>query len=161
MLPEYRSTTYLDYSDPAHDAGMREALALVRSQAGAAYPLVIGGKRIETKERFQSFNPADPAESLGTFSKGGAEHVPMAVEAASKAFLAWAALPAEERANVLLRAAGILRRRRHEMSATMVLEVGKSWAEADGDTDERILITSSAPPIRSKSSSRVFGSVSW
>jgi 1-pyrroline-5-carboxylate dehydrogenase len=138
MLPEYRSTTYLDYSDPAHDAGMREALALVRSQAGAAYPLVIGGKRIETKERFQSFNPADPAESLGTFSKGGAEHVPMAVEAASKAFLAWAALPAEERANVLLRAAGILRRRRHEMSATMVLEVGKSWAEADGDTAEAI-----------------------
>jgi 1-pyrroline-5-carboxylate dehydrogenase len=138
MLPEYRSTTYLDYSRPEHDAGMREALALVRSQAGASHPLVIGGKRIQTKEAFQSFNPSDPSESLGVFSKGGAEHVPMAVEAATKAFAAWSAIPAEERAHVLLRAAGILRRRRHEMSATMVLEVGKNWGEADGDTAEAI-----------------------
>jgi 1-pyrroline-5-carboxylate dehydrogenase len=138
MLPEYRSTTYLDYSRPEHDAGMREALAFVRSQAGAAHPLVIGGKRIQTRETFQSFNPANPSESLGAFSKGAAEHVPMAVEAATKAFPAWAAVPAEERANVLLRAAGILRRRRHEMSATMVLEVGKNWGEADGDTAEAI-----------------------
>jgi 1-pyrroline-5-carboxylate dehydrogenase len=138
MLPEYRSTTYLDYARPEHDAGMREALALVRSQAGTTHPLVIGGKRIQAKDTFQSFNPSDPKESLGAFSKAGAEHVPMAVEAAAKAFPAWAAIPAEERANVLLRAAGILRRRRHEMSATMVLEVGKNWAEADGDTAEAI-----------------------
>jgi 1-pyrroline-5-carboxylate dehydrogenase len=31
-----------------------------------------------------------------------------------------------------------MRRRRHEFSATMVLEVGKSWAEADADTAEAI-----------------------
>ena len=138
MLPEYRSTTYLDYSRPEHDAGMREALALVRSQAAASHPLVIGGKRVQTAATFQSFNPSNPTESLGTFAKGGAEHVPMAVEAATKAFPAWAAIPPEERANVLLRVAGILRLRRHEMSATMVLEVGKSWGEADGDTAEAI-----------------------
>lgn len=138
MLPEYRSTTYLDYSRPEHDAGMREALALVRSQAAASHPLVIGGKRIQTSATFQSFNPSDPTESLGTFAKGAAEHVSMAVEAATKAFPAWAAIAPEERANVLLRAAGILRRRRHEMSATMVLEVGKNWGEADGDTAEAI-----------------------
>ena len=138
MLPEYRSTTYLDYSRPEHDAGMREALALVRSQAAASHPLVIGGKRIQTSATFQSFNPSNPSESLGTFAKGGSEHVPMAVEAATKAFPAWAAISPEERANVLLRIAGILRLRRHEMSATMVLEVGKSWGEADGDTAEAI-----------------------
>ncbi len=138
MLPEYRSTTYLDYSRPENDAAMKEALALVRSQASASHPLVIGGKRIQTPATFQSFNPANPSESLGTFSKGGAEHVDMAVQAASTAFPAWAAVPAEERANVILRAAGILRRRRHEMNATMVLEVGKSWGEADGDTAEAI-----------------------
>jgi 1-pyrroline-5-carboxylate dehydrogenase len=31
-----------------------------------------------------------------------------------------------------------MRRRKHEFSATMVLEVGKSWAEADADTAEAI-----------------------
>src|SRR5262245_25659829 len=95
MLPEYRSTTYLDYSRPEHDAGMREALALVRSQADASHPLVIDGKRIQTTATFQSHNPANPSECLGVFSKGGAEHVELAVEAATKAFPAWAAVPAE------------------------------------------------------------------
>jgi 1-pyrroline-5-carboxylate dehydrogenase len=39
---------------------------------------------------------------------------------------------------VLLRAAGLMRRRRHELSAQMVVEIGKSWVEADADTAEAI-----------------------
>jgi RHH-type proline utilization regulon transcriptional repressor/proline dehydrogenase/delta 1-pyrroline-5-carboxylate dehydrogenase len=42
------------------------------------------------------------------------------------------------RARVLLRAAGIMRRRRDELSAIMVREAGKTWREADGDTCEAI-----------------------
>ena len=37
-----------------------------------------------------------------------------------------------------IRAAAILRRRKHEFSATMVMEIGKNWMEADGDTAEAI-----------------------
>ncbi|MHC4913736.1 MAG: L-glutamate gamma-semialdehyde dehydrogenase, partial [Planctomycetota bacterium] len=61
-----------------------------------------------------------------------------AIQAALAAFPRWAALPAEERATVLLRGARILRDRKHEMSAWMVLETGKSWVEADADTAEAI-----------------------
>ena len=75
---------------------------------------------------------------MGNFSKATVEHVNDAVAAAEKAFQSWSRVPPEERADVLLRAAGTLRRRRHEMNATMVLEVGKSWPEADGDTAEAI-----------------------
>ena len=39
---------------------------------------------------------------------------------------------------MVLRIAAILRRRKHEFSAMMVLEESKSWAEADGDTAEAI-----------------------
>ncbi len=138
MLQEYTSTAMLDFSRLEQDAGMRSALEAVRSRFGATYPLVIGGERITLKETFQSANPANPSECVGNFSKAGVEHVARAVEAAAKAFETWRWMPPEERANVLLRAAGILRRRRHEMSATMVLEVGKSWPEADGDTAEAI-----------------------
>ena len=56
----------------------------------------------------------------------------------SSAFVTWARVPGVERARVLLRAAAIMRRRRHELSATMVLEVGKNWVEADADTAEAI-----------------------
>jgi 1-pyrroline-5-carboxylate dehydrogenase len=138
MLPEFTSTAMLDYSRPEEDAGMKSALQDVRSRFGAAYPLVIGGERIQTPETFQSANPANPSECVGNFSKASVEHVGQAVEAAAKAFESWRWTSPEERANVLLRAAGILRRRRHEMSATMVMEVGKSWPEADGDTAEAI-----------------------
>jgi 1-pyrroline-5-carboxylate dehydrogenase len=138
MLPEYASTSMLDFSRSENEAGMNAALKQVRAGFGATYPLVIGGKRIQTPETFQSANPANPSECVGNFAKGTVEHAVQAVEAAVKAFESWRWTPHEERADVLLRAAGLLRKRRHEMSATMVHEVGKSWPEADGDTAEAI-----------------------
>jgi len=138
MLPEFQSTAMLDYSSSANESGMRTALEQVRSRFGGSYPLVIGGKRITSPDTFQSANPANPSECIGNFSKATVAHVNDAVDAATRAFQSWSQIPADERANVILRAASILRRRRHEMSATMVFEVGKSWAEADGDTAEAI-----------------------
>src|SRR4029453_15640262 len=41
-------------------------------------------------------------------------------------------------AAVLFRAAELMRRRRFESNAWMVLEVGKTWPEADADTAEAI-----------------------
>jgi 1-pyrroline-5-carboxylate dehydrogenase len=61
-----------------------------------------------------------------------------AIEAAWKAFPAWSETPAEKRADLLFRAAAEMRKRKHEFSAWMVFEVGKSWPEADGDTAEAI-----------------------
>ena len=60
------------------------------------------------------------------------------MEAAYEAFQTWKRTSAEERANLLFRVAGILRERKHELSAWMIYEVGKTWPEADGDTAEAI-----------------------
>jgi len=138
MLPEFRSEPLADYGRPEAEAAQRAALDTVRSQFGATYPLVIGGKRITTTETFQSHDPANPSACIGHFAKATREHVGQAIAAGEKAFEAWRRIPADERANVLLRAAGILRRRRHEMNAAMIYEVGKNWLEADGDTAEAI-----------------------
>ncbi len=138
MLPEYKSEAMLDFTRPDVESGMRAALERVRSQFGASYPLVIGGKRVTTPDTFESRNPANPSECVGRFSKAAVPHVQDAVAAAEKAFETWRWIAPEERANVLLRAAGILRRRRLEMNAAMVYEVGKNWNEADGDTAEAI-----------------------
>src|SRR3989442_14351043 len=132
MLPEFRSSAFLDYSRPEAEAGMREALENVRSTFGTTYPIVIGGKRITTKETFQSKNPANPSECVGNFSKATVEHVSEAVAAAEKAFPSWSRIPSEERADVLLRAAGLLRRRRHAINPTTVVGGGKSRDQADG-----------------------------
>ncbi|PYS66850.1 MAG: L-glutamate gamma-semialdehyde dehydrogenase, partial [Acidobacteria bacterium] len=47
-------------------------------------------------------------------------------------------VPAEERAQLLVRVAELMRERKHEFSAWMVYEVAKTWPEADGDTAEAI-----------------------
>lgn len=44
----------------------------------------------------------------------------------------------EVRADILFRAAAIIRRRKHEFSALLVKEAGKPWKEADADTAEAI-----------------------
>jgi 1-pyrroline-5-carboxylate dehydrogenase len=138
MLPEFRSDPMIDFGRPDAEAAQRAAIQQARSRFGATYPIVIGGRRITTQETFQSLNPSAPSEVIGTFSKGGREHVEQAIAAAERAFESWRWMPPDERANVLLRAAGILRRRRFEMNAAMILEVGKNWPEADGDTAEAI-----------------------
>ncbi|PNB75880.1 1-pyrroline-5-carboxylate dehydrogenase, partial [Pseudomonas sp. FW305-BF6] len=44
----------------------------------------------------------------------------------------------EVRADILFRAAAIIRRRKHEFSALLTKEAGKPWNEADADTAEAI-----------------------
>src|SRR5207247_10376951 len=61
-----------------------------------------------------------------------------ALGAAANAFARWSRMSAGDRAQIGLQAAEIMRRRRHELSATIVFEVGKTWAEADADTAEAI-----------------------
>ncbi|MGJ9384374.1 L-glutamate gamma-semialdehyde dehydrogenase, partial [Salipaludibacillus sp. CF4.18] len=53
-------------------------------------------------------------------------------------FQTWRNVNAEERANILVRAAAIIRRRKHEFSAWLVKEAGKPWKDADADTAEAI-----------------------
>jgi len=62
----------------------------------------------------------------------------MAMEAALAAFESWKNVPAEVRADVLFKAAAIIRRRKFEFNALLTKEAGKPWAEADGDTAEAI-----------------------
>lgn len=138
MLPEYRNEPLTDFSVPQNVAAFQAALDKVKAQIGRRYPLVIGSQRIDLADTFASLNPSRPKEVLGYFANGGSEHADMAIEAATIAFKQWQYTPVENRARYLLRAAAEMRRRKHEFSAVMVLEVGKSWAEADADTAEAI-----------------------
>ena len=118
--------------------GMREALAKVRSELGREYDLVIGGKRVRTAEKIRSINPARPAEVVGIHQKAGEEHVEPAMKAALAAFESWRITDPAERAGLIFRVAEILRARKFEFNAWLVLEVGKNWDEAEADTCEAI-----------------------
>ncbi|HEX2123304.1 MAG TPA: aldehyde dehydrogenase family protein, partial [Thermoanaerobaculia bacterium] len=137
-LPEFRNEPLTDFSKPENKAAMEAAIEKVRGELGREYPVVLGGERITGLKTWDSINPAHKDQVLGTFNKGTREHVEQAIEAAWKAFESWKREPVEERAGLLLRAAKLLRERKHEFSATMIFEVGKTWPEADADTAEAI-----------------------
>jgi 1-pyrroline-5-carboxylate dehydrogenase len=137
-LPPYSPTTYVDFTQPEHKAAFEAALAEVRSQLGREYPLVIGGERLKGSGTFESRNPARPSEVLGRFQSGTKEQASQAVETAHRTFTTWSRTPASERAAYLVEAARRMKERRHIFSAWMVLEVGKSWGEADADTAEAV-----------------------
>src|SRR5215471_17287571 len=117
---------------------MRGAIAQARAQLGREYDLVIGGRRIRTTEKIHSLNPAHPGEIVGIHQKAGHEQVEPAIQAALRAFESWKHTQAEHRAERIFRVADILRRRKPEFNAWMVLEVGKNWDEAEADTCEAI-----------------------
>ena len=138
MLPEFQNEPLTDFTVGEHETAFRAALDNMKSQLGQTYPLRIGGEVIEVDDVFPSVNPARPDDVIGYFANGTAAHVDRAVAAAAEAFETWQHAPVRERAGYLLRAAAEMRRRKHEFSAMMVLEVGKTWGEADGDTAEAI-----------------------
>src|SRR5213079_544727 len=117
---------------------MQSALREVRKRFGEKHSLYIGGKKIWTNNLTPSVNPVAPTEIVGYGTEAGVDEAERAVKAARAGFEKWRWTPFEERAQLLERAADILERRRYELSAVEVFEVGKPWSEADGDIREAI-----------------------
>lgn len=137
-LPDFTNQPFTDFSQTHEREAFEDALRSLEARLGAPYPLVIRGRRVETGEWIESRNPSRHVEVVGRAAKASQTEAERAMVAAEEAFPSWSGLPALDRAAVALRATAIMRRRRHELSATMVLEVGKNWAEADADTAEAI-----------------------
>ena len=117
---------------------MKMHLQKWKQSLGSDYPLIIGGERITTEDKIVSYNPANKTEIVGSVSKASKELAENAMQVADEAFKTWKKVKPEVRADVLFKAATIIRRRKHEFSALMTKEAGKPWNEADADTAEAI-----------------------
>ena len=137
-LSEFKNEPFTDFTVEENAAQMREAIELVKSELGREYPMIIGGEQVSSEKKFESINPARKTEIVGRFFEGDEEIVNRAVETAFETFKTWRDVSPADRADYLFRAAAILRERKHYYSAWMIHEVGKTWAEADGDTAEAI-----------------------
>lgn len=140
VLDEFRNEPFTDFSKPENAAAMQAALEKVEGELGREYPVIINGERISLESKFESINPANKSQVVGVFSEVDSDTslVQRAIDSAWEAFKVWRNVPPAERAEYLFRIAEIMRQRKHELSAVMVYEVAKTWAEADGDTAEAI-----------------------
>lgn len=137
-IPKFKNEPCVNFSRPEIRKKQEAALAAVRAAVGKEYPLVIGGEKLLLERKFHSLNPSRPSEVLGIFQKGDAGIANKAVEVAAAAFGKWKGVPPRKRAQILFRAAALMRRKRFELNAVEILEVGKPWPEADADIAEAI-----------------------
>jgi 1-pyrroline-5-carboxylate dehydrogenase len=138
MLSEFKNEPLTNFGTSEHADAFKKALSKVSSELGKEYDLIIDGKHKKRQDRIRSLDPSDPKTVVGYAAKASREDGEEAMNAALRAFETWRFVKPEKRAEYLFRAAAKMRERKHEFSAWMVYEVGKSWAEADGDTAEAI-----------------------
>jgi RHH-type proline utilization regulon transcriptional repressor/proline dehydrogenase/delta 1-pyrroline-5-carboxylate dehydrogenase len=103
-------------------------------------PLLTGGERSEHGGAgvFESTDPGAPTRVVAVAAHGTEADASAAIGAAVEAFPDWGNRTWEERAQVLVGAAEIMRGRRLELAALAVRECGKPWGEADADVCEAI-----------------------
>jgi len=108
-MTAFVNEAYTDFNLPENAAAMRTALAKVRSELGREYDLLISGERRKSAAKLESLNPSRPSEVIGIHQKGSEQDARDAVEAAYAYFPEWSQVPAQRRAEILLRVAAILR----------------------------------------------------
>src|SRR6266851_6733659 len=139
MVPEFANERLTDFARSAPDRqAMEAALREVKGEFDREWPLVISGERVTTTAWIESRNPCQKDQIVGRTARAGQGEAQRALDAAWDAFADWSTWQPAERARLLLKAAALLRRRKHIFSATMVHEAGKTWPEADADTAEAI-----------------------
>ena len=134
----YENAPLTNFALPESQEKMRAALRDQRKQFGRKVPLTINGEKIWTDKMFSSVNPSQPDQIVGYAAEADIPEAERAISAARAAFEKWRRTSFEQRCQLLERVAEILDRRRFELSALEVFEVGKPWAQADGDIAEAI-----------------------
>ena len=138
MVVPFKNEPGIDFSVQANVERFNEELRKVKAQLGQDIPLVINGEKLTKTDTFNSVNPANTSQLIAKVSKATQDDIEKAFESANHAYQSWKKWSHKDRAELLLRVAAIIRRRKEEISAIMVYEAGKPWDEAVGDAAEGI-----------------------
>jgi lactaldehyde dehydrogenase/glycolaldehyde dehydrogenase len=103
------------------------------------YPCYINGEWLDSsvRENIEVDNPANN-EIWATVTACSAQDVQDALETSEKAQLSWALTPAQTRANYLYAICDKLKEERDYFAKLLVMEQGKTFAEALGEVDDTI-----------------------
>jgi len=137
-IPKFKNEAVLDFTKPANRKRQYAAIEKLRAELGKEYPILIGNEHITMPQKFNSYNPSKQSEVVGVFQKGDSTTANKAMEVAAATFEEWKRVPSKKRADYLFKAAKLMRKKRFELNAIEIFEVGKTWPEADADIAEAI-----------------------
>ncbi|UCC86968.1 MAG: aldehyde dehydrogenase family protein [Anaerolineales bacterium] len=118
-------------------AAYDDAIARVKTGwLGVEVPMFIDGEKVYADDKFESYSPIDTDMHLCTAQKGTVKHAKAALKAARSAFPGWRDTPWQERVAIFRDIAERISDNSLDLSAVMILEVGKSRLEALGEVEE-------------------------
>ncbi|MFO5527084.1 MAG: L-glutamate gamma-semialdehyde dehydrogenase, partial [Cuspidothrix sp.] len=127
-----------DYAQEEKRKVSQQAFQKVRQQLGLTYLPLLNGEYVKTTTFVDSLNPSNFSQVVGKIGLLSIEQAEEAMRFAKAAFPAWKKTPVKQRADILRQAGKIMEERRAELSAWIVLEVGKPVKEADAEVSEAI-----------------------
>jgi len=136
-LPPFVNEPVLELRRAPVRAQLADALRAHDARGPLDVPVWVGDER-RTGDELVSTDPGAPDRVVARAATATEADVDAALEAARAGHRDWGRRPAEERAEVLLRAAAWLREHRLDIAALEVRECAKPWPEADGDVCEAI-----------------------
>lgn len=136
--PPFRNEAVRTFADPAERAAQAAAIERFLAHSEQRYPIIIGAERLTPEPAVPAVTPANPDRHAGWYFEATPQLADRAIAEAESAFASWSHVAWEERADLLFRAAAAMRARKDDFNASMIVEVGKPWVEADADTAEAI-----------------------
>ena len=133
----FMNEPHSDFSQETVRRAMQEGISLVRSQLGRQWDIDSSLPPL-TGPWLTSHNPCYPDQNVASVRGAARSDLDRAIQQAQGHADSWRRRSAEERAAILRQAAADMSRRRFELAAWEVFEVGKPWREADADVAEAI-----------------------
>jgi RHH-type proline utilization regulon transcriptional repressor/proline dehydrogenase/delta 1-pyrroline-5-carboxylate dehydrogenase len=134
----FQNEALRDFTQAHNRDAMNAALKKLRAELPITVNAIVNGRVIENLPLQDVKNPSDTSQTVTRFALSTTEVAEEAVKACEAAIKTWGVAPVETRCAALRKAAQIMHARKDELAATMVLEVGKNFREADADVAEAI-----------------------
>ena len=130
----FRNEPLTDFALDVNRESMQQAIDRARARFDAGprivVPVVIDGAARETTSRMERCDPSAHGRVVAEVCLATAADASRAVDVAAAALPSWRGMGFRRRAEILRRAAAIIRERRFDLAATQVFEVGKPLARA-------------------------------
>lgn len=135
----------LFYNEPLLDFAVSEvrentqnALNKLRSQLPKVVKPNVAGHAHSFEKVYKRVNPSNTSQTVAEVHMADTTLAETAIQAAHRAYHNWKKVSVNDRSQLLDKVADLMHEKKYELMATQIMEVGKPWAEADGDVAEAI-----------------------
>ncbi|MBL7545814.1 MAG: proline dehydrogenase family protein [Bdellovibrionaceae bacterium] len=127
-----------DFAVESNRRLMHEALKKFNVESVKTVIPEVNFKALTASEFLNRENPSQANQIVARIGLANKDMAEMAIQESHKAFHSWKKTSPKVRADYIRKLAQLMRTRKWDLMATQIYEVGKPWAEADGDIGEAI-----------------------